>query len=109
MGEIIGFIIWSIVGIIFMGIGISSFFSQKAVGFWANAKMYEVNDVKKYNHAVGKLWILYGVIFIILGLPLLSGQNSPFILLSIIGIMMETIALMTIYTLVITPKYRKHK
>lgn len=107
MGEIIGFIIWTILGIVFIALGIFCFASQKAVGFWANIKMYEVNNVKGYNHAVGKLWISYGVILIILGLPLLSGQNSPFILLSVVGVMIETIILMVIYTLFITPKYCK--
>ena len=49
---IIGFIIWSLVGCVFIFIGIYSFFSQKAVGFWANVKMFEVTDVKKYNAAI---------------------------------------------------------
>lgn len=105
--EIIGFIIWALVGCFFIGIGISAFFAKKATGFWANVKQYEVNDVKKYNVAMGKLWIIYGVIMIALGLPMLSGQNSPLILLSIIGVMIETIGMMVIYMLVITPKYKK--
>ena len=42
-----------------------------------------------YNHAVGKLFVIYGAILIALGLPLLSGQNSPFILLSVLGVMIE--------------------
>lgn len=106
-GAIIGFIIWAIVGCIFFGLGLCSFFSKSAVGFWANTKMYKVNDVKKYNHAMGKLWMAFGIVFIALGLPLFDGQNSPWILFSIIGVMAETIVLMIIYTLVITPKYQK--
>lgn len=104
----IGFIIWALVGIFFIGLGIFSFFSKKATGFWANAKMFEVDNVKKYNHAMGIFWIAYGIIFILLGLPLLSGQNSPLILISCVGLLVETIIFMMIYTLRIEPKYRKH-
>lgn len=42
-----------------------------------------------------------------LGLPLLKGQNSPLILLSIIGVMAEAIAAMAVYETVIEKKYRK--
>ena len=77
------------------------------MGFWANAKMFEVTDVKKYNAAMGKLFCAYGVIFIILGLPLMSGQNSALILISVFGVMAETIAIMAIYIIVIEKKYKK--
>ncbi len=102
-----GFIIWAVVGAFFAGIGIFSFSAKKAVGFWANSEMYEVTDIKKYNCAMGKLWIAFGIVFTILGLPLLRGQNSPLILVSILGVMVEVIAAMAVYTQVITPKYRK--
>lgn len=82
--------------------------SAKAVGFWANIKAEPINDIKNYNYAMGKLFIVYGVIFILLGTPLLSGQNSPFILLSVVGIMIETIVTMAIYTLIIVKKYKKN-
>lgn len=106
-GGIIGFIIWAIVGFVVIGIGVSAFFSKEAVGFWANSKPFPVNDIKKYNRATGNLFIIYGVIFIVLGMPLLSGQNSPYILVSILVVMIETIAIMAYYSLVITPKYKK--
>ena len=102
----LGFIIWTIVGCFIIGIGISAFFSRKAVGFWTNIKVEPIDDIKKYNDAVGKLFITYGVIFCILGIPLLSRQNSAFILLSVLGIMLETIVTMAIYNLVIAKKYR---
>ena len=41
-GGIIGFVIYCIVGCLFIVFGISSFFSKKPVGFWANIKMCEV-------------------------------------------------------------------
>ncbi len=105
-GRMIGFIVWAVVGCIVISIGMSAFFQKKAVGFWANIETFPVNDIKKYNHATGKLLIIYGVIFIVLGLPLLTGQNTPYILLSVLGIMIETIAIMAIYSLVIMKKYR---
>lgn len=105
----LGFIIWAAVGIIILGIGIYSFFSKKPVGFWANAKMFDVKDYQKYNYAVGKLFCVYGIIFIVLGLPLLGGENSSVVIISVLGVMVETIVLMVIYTLVIERKYRKKK
>lgn len=105
-GRMIGFIIWAIFGGIMIGIGVRAFFSKKAVGFWANIKTFTVNDVKGYNHATGKLFILYGVILIVLGMPLLGSQTTPYIFLSVLGLMIETIAAMAIYSLVITKKYQ---
>ncbi|MBS7006837.1 hypothetical protein [Anaerostipes sp.] len=106
-GSIIGFIVWALCGCLMIGLGISAFFSKKAVGFWANIKTFPVNDIRGYNHATGKLFIIYGVIFIVLGMPLLCEQNTPYILLSVLGVMIETIAIMAIYSLSITKKYRE--
>lgn len=105
-GGIIGFVIWGLVGLLFVCLGIYSSFSEKPMGFWANAEMFEVTDTKKYNSAVAKLFCAYGMVFILLGLPLL-GKNSAWILLSVLGVMIETIAIMVIYTTVIERKYRK--
>lgn len=103
----IGFIVWAIVGALIICIGISAFFNKKAVGFWANIKPITVKDIKGYNRATGKLFVAYGLIFIILGLPLLSGQNSALILLSALGVMVETIAIMAIYSICIEKKYKE--
>lgn len=106
-GTILGFGIWCMIGCFFIGLGIFSFFSKKAVGFWANVEMFQVTDVKKYNSAMGKLFCTLGVVLIFLGVPLLSKQNSVWILFSIIGVMVEMIAAMIIYTTVIEKKYKK--
>ena len=45
--------------------------------------------------------------FIILGIPLLEGQNTPYILWSGIGVMVETIAIMAVYSLGIVKKYEE--
>ena len=60
-------------------------------------KPYAIADVRYAN----------GVILIALGLPLLSGQNSPFILLSVLGVMIETIVIMAVYSLCIERKYKE--
>lgn len=106
-GSILGFIIWAVFGCFMIGLGINAFFSKKPVYFWSNIKAFPVNDIKGYNHATGKLFVIYGVIFIVLGTPLLSAQNTPYILLSVLGVMIETIAIMAIYSLSITKKYEK--
>lgn len=93
-GRMIGFIVWSIVGCILIGIGVCAYFSKKTVAFWANMKAFPVRDIKGYNHALGKLFIFYGMLFVVLGIPLLSAQNTPYILLSVFGVMIETIVFM---------------
>lgn len=103
------FLIWLFVGGSFLVLGLYAFNSKKEVafGFWANAEVFPVNNIKAYNRAIGKLWCVFGVVFVGLGLPLLKGQNSPLILLSIIGVMAEAIAAMAVYETVIEKKYRK--
>ena len=106
-GNIIGFVIWILCGCMFVCLGVYGFFAKKPLGFWANAKVFEVTDIKKYNRAVGKLFCTFGIVFAILGIPLISGQNSPWILLSVLGIMIETIVAMAVYSLVFEKKYKK--
>ena len=103
----IGFTAWGVAGILMIGIGIWALFSKKPVNFWANTSVSEINNPKQYNYAVAKLFCLYGIIFIILGIPLLAGQNSAWILLSVIGVMIESIMAMIIYVLVIENEYKK--
>lgn len=103
----IGFIIWALCGLLFIGFGISAFSAKEAVGFWANAKVPPIENVVAYNKAVGRLWCVMGFVFILLGLPLLSGQNSPLILISIIGVLAEVITAMVVYTIGIEGRYRK--
>lgn len=103
----IGFIIWALCGLLFIGLGISAFSAKEAVGFWANAKVPPIEKVAAYNKAVGRLWCVMGFVFILLGLLLLSGQNSPLILISIIGVLAEVITAMVVYTIGIEGRYRK--
>lgn len=106
-GAVLGFILWLIVGALLVGMGIAAFFAKKEVGFFSNVKTLPMGDVKAYNRAVGWLFIVYGIVFMLLGLPLLGGQNSAGIIFSILGVMAETIAAMAVYILVIQSKYEK--
>lgn len=100
----IGFIIWAAVGVLFFVIGIYAFFAGKPVGFWANAKTPEIEDVKSYNRALGMAFLVYGGLFIFLGLPLLA--EPDLMIFSTIGVMFATIFLMAVY-MKVEQKYRK--
>ena len=109
MARILAFVIWILVSLLFVIIGIYIMKSKKAkpFGFWANAQAPEVTDVDAYNKALGKLWVIFGVGFAVDGLPLLAGQNSPLILISVVGAMFLCIGVMVYYTLVIEAKFKK--
>ena len=106
-----GFIIWVLVGMLFIIGGIYCINSKKEVafGFWANSKTapIEVKNIKAYNKTLGKLWCSYGFFFILLGIPLLGKQNSPLIIITVIGVILELIIVIAVYTLKIEAKYRK--
>ena len=103
------FIGWAIMGLFFVIWGIYMFFakSAKPFGFWANAEVAEMKDVKGYNRALGKLWCVFGVLLILLGLPFLFGQNSVGLIITIPGTMIISIGAMIVYVVGIEPKYRK--
>ena len=65
--------------------------------------------MKGYNRALGILWCVYGVVFTLIGLPLLNEQNSGLIIIPILGAMVISIVAMAVYVVVIEPKYRKKK
>lgn len=105
--RLISFILWTFCGVFLMGFGVRAYRAKEAVSFWANAKTVPMADVKHYNRAVAKLWLVAGLVFILLGIPLLlAGQNSALVMISIIGVMFWVIALMIVYTR-IEAKYRK--
>ena len=104
--NIFFFAILCIWGIIYMGLALYIWFSKKAVGFWGSKKMFEVTDIRNYNHALSKLYVVHGLMYIFLGLPLLTGHHK-WIILSVAGVVVETIIFVAVYSLVIKKKYKK--
>lgn len=110
--EIMGFVIWVICGLLFVGIGIYDYRSKKQVGFWANFDVPEVEDVIGFNKAVGKLFITYGVVFILIGIPLIPSifyKNVLLVFIPIIGTVFETIWLMVYFVMKIEKDYYPKK
>ena len=104
------FIVWTIVGLFFVIWGIYIFFakSAKPFGFWANAEVAQMRDVKGYNRALGKLWCVFGVLLILVGVPLLfAEENTAGTIITILGTSFLSIGTMIVYVVVIEPKYRK--
>ena len=109
----IAFIIWAAIGVLFIVMGIYDFNSKKSkpFGFWANAEVAPIEDVKGYNRALGILWCVYGVLFTLMGLPLLilDEQNAGLIIIPVLGAMLISIVAMAMYTVGIESRYRKKK
>lgn len=104
---VIGFIIWSIVAAIFLGIGISCRKSNEAVGFFTFVKPPLVENVEHYNNAVAILWFVVAGVLEIIGIPLLFfKQNSPLFILMIFAVVILIIVMMIVY-LRIEAKYKK--
>ena len=108
--QLIGFGIWALCGVLLIALGIRCFFAKEPVGIWANAKRISVKEglEKAYNAAVGKLFCTGGAVFVLLGLPLLSGRNSAGVILSILGAMFGAILMMAV-SVRIEEKYREKK
>lgn len=104
---IIGFIIWSMVSVLFLVIGMSCRRSDKAVGFFTFVEPPVVNDIKAYNKAVSVLWIVFAAVFEIIGVPLLLlKQNSLAFVFVILAVVFWVILLAVIY-LRIESKYKR--
>lgn len=95
---IFGFLIWTLISLLFLGIGIRAWRSDKAVGFFSGITPTAVSNIRKYNHSVAILWFAYAFLFELLGLPFLFlKQNSAGFLLSVLGVPLISIVLMTVY------------
>ena len=104
----IGFVIWSAVSLMLLGIGIWTRRSEKPAGFFSGVRPPEVSDVRQYNRAVSVIWFIYAILFEMLGIPLLVlKQNSGGFTWSMLGVVFITIALPVAYNRVLL-KYQKH-
>ena len=103
---IFGFITWSSVTILIIGIGVWSWKLKKPAGFYAGIEPPKVKDVRKYNHAIAIMWFVYAILFEFLGFPFLfQKQNSSKFILTILGCVAITIALLIVYNRILA-KYR---
>lgn len=101
------FLIWCMVAGFFIVLGIVDLFLKKPAGFWANTERPEVTDVRGFNRAMCILWCSFGGIMILLGIPLLAGQNSGLIVVTILGLFAEVIATMVVYMQIIEKKFTR--
>lgn len=101
-----GFIIWTIISIVFVYIGITTRKSNIPVNLFTFGDAPKVNDIKRYNKAVSNLWLVFTILFEMIGISLLFiKQNSPFIILIVLGVVFLVIGMMVMHTK-IESKYR---
>lgn len=101
------FIIWSVLAVFFIVMGFITRFSKKPAGFWANAKVPEIDNVKAYNEDLSIAWFIFGLLFETLGLPFLrTVPNDPTVFLVLVFVPFLVIGMMITYTK-IEGKYRK--
>lgn len=105
VGMMYALCVWLAVSGIFVILGIAAWNAKKAVRFWTVSQQIQVRDVKHYNRAVAEMWFVFAGIFAVIGLPVLAGQNSAWIVFTILGGMFWAIALMAVY-MKIEKKYR---
>lgn len=104
---IAGFIIWSAVFVLLLGIGIWTRRSEKSVGFYTGVKPPEVTDVRAYNRSVSGLWIVYAVLFELLGIPFFFMKGRTWLIaVTVLGVAAITVGLMIVYNRILR-KYRK--
>ena len=95
------FLAWCAGGLFFEGLAGYLWFCKKPVSF--SAQTPEVTDVKGYNRAVAKLYMAYGGVFVLLGLPLLAAPLPGW------AACLMGAALRLVYARVILPRYQtKH-
>lgn len=103
---IIGFGIWTVTAVFYLIIGISSWRSEKEVGFFTGVKPPKMKDVKAYNHAVAKIWFWFAGLLEAIGVPLLFvEQNSPVVFLIVLAMLPLVIGAVLAY-LRVEAKYR---
>lgn len=103
---IISFIVWSIVAIIFLGIGISCRKSKETIVLFTFAEPPKVRDIKQYNNAVSKLWFAAAGVLELLGIPFLFlEQKFPECFSIMLGVVILLLVMIIAY-FNIEKKYR---
>lgn len=70
MDKILYFIIMWVTAILFIIIGIYAINRKKPMWLWTGSQIPEskIKDVKAYNRAVGKMWLIFSILFFIGGI-----------------------------------------
>ena len=93
-----GFIIWSAVCLVLIGIGIWAWNAKTPVGFYAGVETPKVTDVRKYNRSVAWLWFGYAGLIELIGRALFLIKEKPAaFLLLVLGTVAATILLVLVY------------
>ena len=98
----IGFVVWSAVAGVLVGVAVWCWRSRKAVSFFAGVGPSKVRDVRRYNRAVAKLWLGYALVFELLGVPLLfAARNKALIAVTLLGVPVSVITLAAAYHVIL--------
>lgn len=96
---LVGFIIWTLITLVFVYIGITIRNSNIPVNLFTFDDIPKENDIKGYNKAVSNLWLVFTVLFEVVGVSLLFiKQNSPLVILIVLGVVFLVIGMMVTYT-----------
>ncbi len=93
--------LYSILGSIFVLIGIYAYQRKSPMYFYAESKIYtsEITDVKAYNRANGIMWITYGALYFIPILVhiLVPDKNDTVLSVSVVICFLGLLAVLWIY------------
>ena len=104
---IMGFIIWTLIAVSFLVIGFLTMKSKSPVGFYTFVNAPKVKNMKEYNKAVAKLWIVSAIVFEVIGIPILFiEQNSPVAIILVFGVLIWVFGLILVYSC-IESKYKQ--
>lgn len=94
-------------GAIFIGFGIFALRKQTPIHFWAGTivKSEQITDVKSYNRANGVMWITYGLLVLLTGLPAIFLGLDVWAVVFASVIFLGLIVMMVIYNKI----YNKYK
>lgn len=76
MAEWLWLILSLLCAMLFIGIGIYAIRAKKPIHFWAGSpvRSEEIRDIPAYNKANGIMWILFGAVFVLVGMIGFTGQ-----------------------------------
>ena len=96
---IMGFVIWTLVAVLFLVIGFVTMRLKTPAGFYTFGNPPQVKNVEEYNRAVSKLWIVSAIIFEVIGIPILFiEQNSPVAIILVFGVLIWVFELILVYS-----------